>query len=75
MATTPPDHTTWDWLRDFGGWLVAAVGFIFSLGAHFQVYMTLGKRVESLETSDDSKNDRLARIETKLDILLGDRKK
>ncbi|MBS1702895.1 MAG: hypothetical protein JST12_14620 [Armatimonadetes bacterium] len=55
--------------------MVAAIGFIFSLGAHFQVYMTLGKRVESLETSDDSKNDRLARIETKLDILLSDRKK
>jgi hypothetical protein len=54
--------------------LASAGSIVFTAGVVWQKVQASDVRITALEATNDKNTDRLARIETKLDILLGERR-
>lgn len=54
--------------------LASAGSIVFSAGFVWSTLQEHGRDISQLKTNDSSNVDRLARIETKLDVILSDRK-
>ncbi|MDE2434749.1 MAG: hypothetical protein KGM49_00680 [Sphingomonadales bacterium] len=53
--------------------IASAASIVFSAGVIWTTVKVHDSRIAQLETTANSNNDRLARIETKLDVILADR--